>query len=209
MQPADAPRGRHRAGRSRPPVALLLAALALVVIGAASLVGGGVLVVGSTATGASGTPEAPERPREAAGAERGTARPGAAGVSPASVLREWDAARSAAYAAGDVDALRSLHTLGGGTGPADVAVLEAYAARGLVVDDLRFEVVGLEVVEVDEDLLVLRVEDRMTRARVLDGAGREVGLLPERGRATRELTFERDGGRWRLGAAQEERRDSG
>ena len=56
------------------------------------------------------------------------------------VLHDWDARRSAAWAAGDPAALRSLYVAGSRTGRADRAALAAYAERGLRVPGLRFQV---------------------------------------------------------------------
>src|SRR5690349_11286330 len=57
--------------------------------------------------------------------------PGApSGQRPAAVLAEWDAARAAAWAAGDAEALAGLYVDGSRTGAADTRLLRHYRARG-------------------------------------------------------------------------------
>ena len=57
--------------------------------------------------------------------------PALAEQSPLQVLQDWDAAREAAYQAGDTSKLADLYTPGSSAAAQDVAILEAYRERGL------------------------------------------------------------------------------
>lgn len=185
--------GRHRADASvrRPPVALLAAAVAL-----ALLSGGGLLAVtGAVAAGSAGA--ASEAASSGSGAAPTLDERGAA------VLRWWDAQRGEAFAAGDADALAALYPRGSPLAEEDLAVLAAYDARSLRVHGLRFEVHEVEAVTSTDDLLVLRVRDRLLRAQARDEAGAVVAELPGRDLAERVLHLERDGARWVLAQVEE------
>lgn len=175
--PAGAMPGRHRARRAMPRL-LLVAAVLVVLLGFAGVAAGVALVV--TTVDPAEPPAATELIDDRA----------------AAVLSWWDAERAAAYADGDVAALRALYAPGAEVGEIDVAVLEAYTARDLRVTGLGFEVVAAMVVEEDLTRLVVEVEDRLLRAEVRDAAGQSVGTLPGRDPAERALTFERAGERW-------------
>jgi hypothetical protein len=81
------------------------------------------------------------------------------------VLAAWDAERSAAWAAGDVGALRSLYTDGSVAGERDVAMLRQWLDRDLVVTGLQMQVLSLEEVSRSDDRWVLTVVDRAVGAR--------------------------------------------
>lgn len=177
------PAGRHRA-RPRPR-GLLIAAVALVLVFGSGAVAAAVALVVTTADPDTVAADSSHRP--ALLDERAIA-----------VLRWWDAERADAYARGDVDALRALYAPGAEVARSDVAVLDSYTARGLLVHGLAFEVVAAVVVEESAAHLVVEVEDRLLRARVLSTEGEVVATLPGRGLAERTLTFERDAARWRI-----------
>lgn len=112
------------------------------------------------------------------------------------VVRAWDARRARAWADGDPAALRDLYTVGAAVGRRDVAMLEAYAARGLVVEGLTTQLVAVEEVHVDEDTWVVEVADRVHAGTVVGkGVRRE---LPRDGVDRRRLTLRRDGETWRV-----------
>lgn len=121
----------------------------------------------------------------------------AAAEGPSGVLAAWDRRRSAAWATGDVSALRRLYVPGSRAGAADVALLRRYLARGLRVDGLTTQVLALRVVERSPDRLVLRTTDRVVGAVAVgpDGAV----ALPVARPGTREVVLARsaDGG-WRV-----------
>ena len=113
------------------------------------------------------------------------------------VLRDWDARRARAYAQGDVAALRRLYLPGSRAGAADVRLLAAYTARGLVVRGLRVQLLEVEARARGRDTLRLRVTERVTGARAVParGPGR---LLPRDAPSTHLLTMRRHEGRWRV-----------
>ncbi|RNM14073.1 hypothetical protein [Nocardioides pocheonensis] len=80
------------------------------------------------------------------------------------VLHDWDVRRAAAWAAGDPDALARLYTPQSRAGAADVAMLRRYVARGLVVRDMRMQVLRARVVTARPRLLELQVTDRLAAA---------------------------------------------
>lgn len=114
-------------------------------------------------------------------------------------LRQWDDRRAAAYAAGDVAALRSLHTPGCRARRADVSVLRAYDGRGLVVRDLTVQVQEVRVLHRTPGRLRLRVRDRVAGGVVETRAGERVGALPAGQPRWHVLVLERTGRDWRTG----------
>lgn len=115
------------------------------------------------------------------------------------VLRAWDRLRAEAYARGDPDALTALYAPGSRTGARDVAVLEAYAARGLVVRGMRSQLLAVREVARDDRRLVLAVRDRV-RGAVAVGRGARVELPVARPQR-RTVTLVRRGGEWRVSEA--------
>ncbi|MCR6032907.1 hypothetical protein GGQ22_15890 [Nocardioides sp. zg-579] len=156
----------------RRPLLLLVSFLATV-----ALVVPGVLLMGGA-----GPPSSRVRPAAAAGPD---AR---------AVLADWDRRRSAAWAAGDVDALDRLYVPGSAAGRKDRAMLERWTGRGLVVEDLRLALISVEVVAAATHRLVLRVTDRVAAGRAV-GRGVDV-RLPEDGPTTRRVTLVRAAGEW-------------
>lgn len=110
------------------------------------------------------------------------------------VLREWDAARSACWAEADVDCLRGLYAPGSAAGEADVAVLQRWSARGLVISRMHRQVLDVDVVESGERLQVLRVTDRLAGGTVRGEAGRSD--LPATVARTRLIVLERGPSGW-------------
>lgn len=119
------------------------------------------------------------------------------------VLRSWDDARSAAFASGDVAALRGLYVLGSAAGTADVRTLRAYVARGLRVEGMRMQVLSLDVLSADGGRLRLRVTDRLADGAVAVGTGTGVAL-PADAASTRVVELVRaDDGSWRVASVRE------
>jgi hypothetical protein len=82
-------------------------------------------------------------------------------MAASTVLHAWDARRESAWAASDAGALRSLYVRGSSAGAADVRLLRAYDARGLVVRRIVTQVFALHVLHRDSTHLALRVVDRV------------------------------------------------
>jgi hypothetical protein len=113
------------------------------------------------------------------------------------VLRSWDTARAAAFADGDVAALRSLYVEGSAAGTSDVALLRDYLRRGLRVEGMHMQLLAVEVLREERRLLRLRVTDRLAGA-VAVGEGIRV-VLPHDAASTRVVELRRSpGGRWRV-----------
>jgi hypothetical protein len=118
-------------------------------------------------------------------------------VEAAAVLAAWDAHRAAAWALGDVRRLRSLYTPGSVAGERDVAMLQRWLERGLVVDGMRTQVLSLHEVRRTSDRWVLTVTDR-----IVDGVARGAGTasLPSDAATTRTVTLRLVGDRWLVGS---------
>jgi hypothetical protein len=119
---------------------------------------------------------------------------------PVSVLHVWDERRAAAWAAGDVAALRSLYTRRSVAGDHDAARLSRWLDRGLRVRRMQTQVLRAQVLEERPARLVLEVTDRIARA-VATGRGRAMPLpadAPSRWR----ITLRRVQGEWRVAAVR-------
>jgi hypothetical protein len=79
-----------------------------------------------------------------------------------SVLAALDRRRARAYAAGDASLLREVYAAGSPVFRRDCAVLAAYRRRGLRVLHLRIRIADVEAQRVGEEVVVLRVRDRLT-----------------------------------------------
>ncbi len=112
------------------------------------------------------------------------------------VLHGWDAARSRAWAAGDVAALRRLYVAGSAAGRADVRLLRRYLARGLVVRHLTMQVFAVRVLRHEPGRLRVMVTDRLAGG-VAVSEGHRVPLPRDRA-TTRTITIRRAGGVWRV-----------
>lgn len=114
----------------------------------------------------------------------------------ASVLRDWDRARAAAWARGSTAALRRLYVAGAGA--SDVRLLEAYRQRGLRVAGLRVQVLALDVLHHEPGRWLLRVTDRVSGGTAVGAGVREP--LPRDRATTRTLRLVRPAGVWRMAA---------
>ena len=112
------------------------------------------------------------------------------------VLHKWDVRRARAWARADLDALGGLYVRGSGAGRADVRMLRAYRARGLVVRRLVTQVFAVRVLRSDMAALQVRVFDRVAGGEVLDHG--DVVPLRSSPPATRTITFHRGAGGWRV-----------
>jgi hypothetical protein len=121
--------------------------------------------------------------------------PTGAAVDAAAVLRAWDATRAEAWAAGSVPALRRLYV--GGAGERDVGLLRDYGRRGLTVDELRMQVLGLEVLRHRPGEWRLRVTDRVAGGVVTDRDGLRRPLPRDRA-TTREVVLVRGAAGWQV-----------
>jgi hypothetical protein len=176
-------------GRWSPRLPLLLAVVALVAGGGVVLGRGLVLdrpQVGTASSAAS--VHSPDDERLAAAL---------------AALRRWDTLRATAYAAGDPARLRSLYVEGSSAATADVGILRSYAARDLVVDGMRTQVLSVQPVELHEQEVTLRVRDRLVGAEVVDPEGRRLAL-PRDQATTRLLTLVRSGEGWRMREVRQE-----
>jgi hypothetical protein len=113
------------------------------------------------------------------------------------VLRRWDAARSDAWARGDVWALRQLYVPGSASGRSDARMLGEYVSRGLVVRGLRTQVLALSVASAGERRLVLRVTDRVVGGVAVSRRGPAVALPVDRP-SVRRVELRRSAGKWRV-----------
>jgi hypothetical protein len=124
-------------------------------------------------------------------------------TGPAAVLAGWDEQRSVAWAEGDVVALRRLYVAGSRTGAADVRLLRHYVARGLVVEGLTTQVLGLDVVERASSRLVLVVTDRVVGGRAVGSGAARIALPADRA-SSRRVELVRRGGRWLVAEARDQ-----
>jgi len=135
----------------------------------------------------------PERARALAGAGAAIAAP-TPEVRAAAVLRSWDAARAEAWAAGDVRRLAALYTPGSRAALRDQEMLRAWLRRGLVVRDLRTQLLEVREVRRADRTWVLRVTDRVAGGTAV---GRTVARPLPRDSATQTVvTLRRVRGRW-------------
>ena len=119
-------------------------------------------------------------------------RPGALAV-----LHAWDRRRAAAWAAGDESALAALYTAGAPAGQADRALLRRYTSRGLLVREMRMQVLRARVLALRPRLLELEVTDRLAGGTVIrSGAPAAARRLPVDAATTHVLTLRRIGGAW-------------
>lgn len=115
---------------------------------------------------------------------------------PGAVLRDWDAARAAAWAAADPAALRDLYLPGSSAGRRDLRSLQAYADRGLRVTGLRMQRLAQRVLILTDARLRLEVVERLAGAVVEDGSA--VRRLPTGQPVRRVIDLRRDGAVWKV-----------
>lgn len=158
-----------------------------------------VLLLGACAESRGSGPAAVGRPRSVSAGSSEVA----AHFPASDVLRRWDRARARAFAEGDVDALRRLYVDGSAAGTADVRLLRSYLRRGLRVEDMRMQLLRVEVVHEDRARLLLRVTDRLAGAVAVDEATRIP--LPQDAASTRvvELRRPRPDVLWRVAVVRE------
>ena len=138
-------------------------------------------------------PDEAPRPRLAGPASSPSApQPDRSG--PAGVLAAWDERRSAAWATGDAGALERLYVDGSGAGAADVRLLRDYGRRGLRVEGMTTQVLGLRVAARSPGRLELVVTDRVVGAEAV-GSGAPVSLPVDRP-STRRVVLVREGAGW-------------
>lgn len=118
------------------------------------------------------------------------------------VLRAWDKKRAAAYAAGDAQALRQLYLPLSKSGANDQRVLKQYIARGLHIEEMETQILGVEILAHTSDSLVLVVTDRLASAIVVGKDLREE--LPRDGANTRQIELKRVDARWLVGEVDED-----
>lgn len=163
------------------------------------------LVVATIVVG-HGRPDDPGRavvpPRDAPASAPATRSPAAPTPAPDAVLAAWDERRAAAWARGDAEALADLYAPGSRSGAADVRLLRAYARRGLRVEGLTTQVLGLRVVERSPRRLVLVVTDRVVGGSAVGGAAPVA--LPADQASTRRVVLERQRGRWVVADARDQ-----
>jgi hypothetical protein len=112
------------------------------------------------------------------------------------VLHDWDVRRARAWARADPDALSALYVRASGAGRADVRLLRAYGAHGLVVRRLVTQVFAVRVLHGSSTYLRLRVFDRVAGGEVVeDGHKARLDSSPP---VTRTITFRLDAGNWRV-----------
>lgn len=159
-----------------------------------------VLLLGACAESRGSGPEAVGRSRSVAAAGSSEV---AADFPASDVLRGWDRARARAFAEGDVVALRRLYVDGSAAGTADVRLLRSYLRRGLRVEDMRMQLLRVEVVHEDRARLLLRVTDRLAGAVAVDEDTRIP--LPQDAASTRvvELRRPRPDVLWRVAVVRE------
>ncbi|GAB3195225.1 hypothetical protein GCM10027062_01700 [Nocardioides hungaricus] len=117
-------------------------------------------------------------------------------LAPVAVLDRWDEQRAAAWATGDVAALRALYTPGSSAGRRDAAMLREWSARGLRVDGLRMQLIDVDVRRRTPDRLVLAVTDRLA-----GGVAEPGGLALPWDRPSRHVvTLRVVAGEWRVSA---------
>jgi len=121
------------------------------------------------------------------------------------VLHDWDTRRARAWAESDPDALRALYAPGSAAGRADVRLMRAYRARGLVVRRLVTQVFAVRLLRSDGSSLRLRVFDRVAGGEVLEHG--DVAPLRSSRPVTRSISFRREAGIWRVSGISGSGRD--
>ncbi|WP_183100916.1 hypothetical protein [Nocardioides pelophilus] len=180
---------------SPPPLRMTLAVAAVIVGCVVVLVVVGVL---RSTSGADRSGPAPEA--EARLAPSVTLTDAVASLS---VLRDWDRARSAAWARGDTAALRRIYLVGSRVGAQDVAMLQRWVDRGLRVRRIAMQVLAVELRVRTARRIVLDVTDRLADAVAVPLGGGGGTALPRDGLTTRRLVFRLTGAGWVLAAAYE------
>jgi hypothetical protein len=114
------------------------------------------------------------------------------------MLSGWDELRAEAFASGDAAALAALYAPGSVSGRRDVALLRAYADRGLLVRGMRMQLLACEVTFVGPRRVRMEVTDRLQGAVAVRRAARDpTGIrLPADRASRRVVTFVRRADAW-------------
>lgn len=163
----------------------------LVVLGVlAAGLAGGLWLLRPGATTRSGSAATPT------GVDRRVGVPETPEAAALAVLREWDRRRAAAWAGGDTAALAALYDGPSTARRRDLAMLRAYAGRGLRVEGMTTQVLSVRVVARTRDRLIVVMVDRLATATAV---GPGVHRRLPGGSATRHaLVLHRVGERWRV-----------
>ncbi|MFC6149243.1 MULTISPECIES: hypothetical protein [Mumia] len=112
-----------------------------------------------------------------------------------------DDSRSAAFVRADPSLLDDVYAAGGRLRDDDAAMIRQYAARGLEIEDVRFDVLRFGVLQASERRAVLRVVDRMRPVRVRR-AGGAWRALPSDRPTERRIVLVRTPLGWRISAVE-------
>ena len=162
-----------------------------------------VAVAAGTLAEVRGAPAAPvlrSEPASLEGSLDATAAHAPAGPPPVELVRAWDARRAQAWARGDPRLLRTLYTPGSVAGRHDRAMLRAWVARGLVVRQLRTQLLSVRELAHRGSAWTLLVTDRVAGG-VAVGAGVR-RRLPQDRATTRTVTLRRVHGDWRVASVR-------
>ncbi len=182
---------------SPPPLRVTLAVAAVIVVGVVALVITGLLRSAPGEEDRSSPTPAGAFPRVARSVTVTEA------VASLAVLRDWDRARSRAWAHGDVLALRRIYLAGSRAGQRDVGMLSRWVERGLRVRRMTMQVLTIELRVRTERRIVLDVTDRLADAAAVPVGGGRPTALPRDGLTTRRLAFRLTRVGWVLAAAYE------
>ena len=121
---------------------------------------------------------------------------------PVEVLRTWDAQRAEAWARGDARRLAALYTPGSVAGRHDLAMLSAWAARGLVVRGMRTQLLAVHELAHTRSAWTLQVTDRLVGGLAVGPGVRRP--LPRDGATTRTVRLRLVGGTWVVASVRAE-----
>ena len=115
------------------------------------------------------------------------------------VVHAWDARRADAWARADAAALSALYREGSSAGRRDLEALRAWQRRGWVVSGISRQVRSLEVEVAQDDVVRLRLTDRLVGA--VARRGSQERHLPAGAFRERTVQWRRIGTQWRLDEA--------
>jgi hypothetical protein len=128
--------------------------------------------------------------------EISAARAPAAGPPAVEALRAWDTQRAEAWARGDPRLLTALYMPGSVAGRHDRAMLRTWLARGLVVREMRTQLLTVQELSHTRSTWTLQVTDRLVGGFVVGPGVRRP--LPRDGATTRTLRLRLVAGAWRV-----------
>lgn len=114
------------------------------------------------------------------------------------ILGRLDQARSAAFAAGDPDALAAVYAAGSPLLAADRAAMSRLTAAGQRAQGVRHRIRSVATMRQNDRAAVLRVVDELVGYVVVDAAGRVVQRTAPRSAASFVVRMVRTGAGWRL-----------